>query len=221
MKNIKLNVRARIKSGRGAAKRLRASGEVPAVLYGQQAEAVQLAVSDSEVNRLLKEIAATTALVEISQEGEKPVLSIVQEVQRNPINDRILHVDFLEVSAKEEMETAVNIQIVGDAYGVTHENGTIDVVSYTVDVRCLPKDLPGAIELDVTELKAGESLHVKDLPKLEGVTYVADEDHVIVSCVEERLVEEEEIEEGVEAEAEPEAEGETPETEGESEASAE
>lgn len=221
MKNIKLNVRARTKSGRGAAKRLRASGEVPAVLYGQQSEAAPLAVSDTEMGRLLREIAETTALVEISQDGQKPVLSIVQEVQRNPITDRILHVDFLEVSAKEEMETAVNIQIVGEAYGVLNENATIDIVSYTVDVRCLPKDLPGVIELDVTDLKAGESMHVKDLPEIEGVTYLAEEDHVIVSCVAERLVEEEEeeVEEGVEVEAEGEAEA--PEAEGESEAPAE
>jgi len=194
MKNIKLNVRERIRSGRGAARRLRANGEVPAVLYGQQ-EPVTLAVTVSEVNRVMREVAAATALIELSQDKQKPVLSIIQEVQRNPLTDSILHVDFLEVSAKEEMETAVNIQVTGEAYGVRNQNGTIDIVSYTIDIRCLPKDLPPFIELDVTELKTGESLHVKDLPEIEGVTYLADEDHVIVSCIEEQEEIEEEVEE--------------------------
>lgn len=187
MKQIKLNVHARAERGRGPAKRLRAAGNVPAVLYGRHSEPVSLAVDGPEVGRLLKETGGAAALIELSRDGDEPVLSVIQEVQKNPITDRILHIDFHEVSAKEEMETTVNIHLIGESTGVKNENGTIDFVSHQVDVRCLPKDLPSFIEVDITDLHVGESLHVKELPKYEGVTYAADPEHVIASCTEQRV----------------------------------
>src|SRR5690606_22908083 len=137
MKQLKLNVQSRNESGRGPARRLRASGSIPAVLYGKHTEPASLAVEKKEIDRLLKEAAGTTALVQLSRDGGKPVLSLLQEMQRNPVTDQILHIDFQEVSTREEMLTHVNIQLVGEAYGVKNQNGTLDFVSYTVDIRCL------------------------------------------------------------------------------------
>lgn len=187
MKQIKLNVQARTETGRGPARRLRASGNIPAVLYGRHIEPVSLTVDNSELARLLKETAGAAALVELARDGKKPTLSVVQEVQKNPITDKIVHIDFHEVSAKEEMETHVNIHLIGESFGVKNQNGVIDFVTHQVDVRCLPGNLPSFIELDVSGLKVGEALHVKELPKYEGVTYMADADHVIVSCSEQRV----------------------------------
>lgn len=187
MKHIKLNVRARTGTGRGPAKRLRASGQVPAVLYGKHTEAVPLAVEGSEISRLLRETAGAAALIELAREGEKPTLSVVQEVQRNAITDKIIHIDFHEVSAREAMETHVNVHLVGESIGVKNENGVIDLSAFQITVKCLPKDLPGFIEVDVTDLHVGGMVHVKDLPKYEGVEYLADPDLVVVSCIEQRV----------------------------------
>lgn len=187
MKQIKLNVHGRTETGRGPAKRLRASGNVPAVLYGKHIDPVSLVVDNAELGRLLKETAGAAALIELSQDGQKPVLSVVQEVQKNPITDKVLHIDFHEVSAKEEMETHVNIHLIGEAFGVKNQNGIVEFVTHTIDIRCLPKNLPTFVELDVSNLKVGEALHVKELPQYEGVTYTADPDHVIVSCMEQRV----------------------------------
>lgn len=188
MKQIKLNVHARSETGRGPAKRLRAQGNVPATLYGRHSEPVCLSVDGSEVGRLLKETAGAAALIELAQEGQKEAkLSVVQEVQRDPTSGKILHIDFHEVSAKEEMETHVNIHLIGESFGVKNQNGVVDFVTHTIDVRCLPKNLPSFIEVDISGLNVAESLHVKQLPQYEGVTYLADPEHVIASCTEQRV----------------------------------
>jgi large subunit ribosomal protein L25 len=186
MKQIKLNVQAREGKGRGAARRLRASGKVPAVVYGKYNAPVAIVIEKPEVTRLLKETAGAASLVELTQDG-KATLSIVQEVQRNPMTEQIIHIDFHEVSAKEEMHTHVKIHLIGEAFGVKNQNGLLDFVSHQVDIRCLPKDLPEFIEVDISNLKVGESLHVKELPQLSGVTYDADPDHVIASCTEQKV----------------------------------
>jgi large subunit ribosomal protein L25 len=186
MKQIKLTVQAREENGRGPAKRLRASGKVPAVVYGKQNKPLSLVLDQPEVARLLKETAGAASLVELTQDG-KTILSIVQEVQRSPITGQIIHIDFHEVSAKEEMETHVKIHLIGEAFGVRNQNGLLDFVSHQVDIRCLPKNLPEFIEADISSLKVGESLHVRELPPIEGVTYLADPEHVVASCTSQKV----------------------------------
>lgn len=187
MKQIKLSVHARTETGRGPAKRLRAAGQVPAVLYGRHMEPVSLAVEKSEFGRLLKEAAGAAALIELSQDGKESTLSVVQEVQRNAITDQLVHIDFHEVSAKEEMETHVNIHLIGSSFGVKNQNGVVDFITHQIDLRCLPKNLPSFVEVDISDLKVGEAIYVKDLPSYDGVTYVADDEHVIATCTEQRV----------------------------------
>lgn len=206
MKQIKLTVDKRESHGRGPNRRLRASGRVPAVVYGKHTSPSSLSVGQSDVNRLVKALSGTAALVEISQEGHDPRLSIVQEIQRNPITDQVIHIDFQEVSAKEEMQTRSAIHLLGEAFGVRNQNGLLEFVLHQVDIRCLPKDLPEYIEVDVTDMKIGDSVHVRDLPAIEGVKYLSDADQVIVSCSEQRVdvveTAEAEVEEAVEGEGE-------------------
>lgn len=187
MKQIKLSVQAREEKGRGAARRLRAGGKIPAVIYGKHNEPRSLAVEKPEITRMLKEAAGAASLVELNQEGGTSVLSIIQEVQRDPRTDQIAHIDFHEVSDKEELETHVTIHLIGNAFGVKNQNGIVDFVSHQVDIRCLPRDLPEFIEVDISNLKVGESVHVKELPPIDGVTYLAAGDHVIASCTEQRV----------------------------------
>ncbi len=185
---IKLNVKPRESRGRGPAGRMRKEGLIPGVVYGKTSEARPISVDQSEFSRMMKQAAGAASLVQLKEEGSKgSTLSVIQETQVDPITDRILHLDFHEVSSKEKMDTNVTIHFNGEAIGVKNEGGLLDIVLHSVDVRCLPKDLPGFIEIDVSELKIDEAIHIKELPELPGVEYLADEDQVVVSCAAPRV----------------------------------
>ena len=185
MKQIKLTVQPRDKTGRGPAKRERASGSIPAVLYGPSGVR-NLSVSYSSFQRLWREISGQTALIEVTPDNEQPVLSIIQEIQRDARTDAFTHIDFREVSADHEITTHIAVHVHGEPIGVKMEGGLMDVVLHEIEVRALPQNLPSMIEIDVTNLKSGHSIHVADLEKLEGVTYLIDKDQPIVSVVEPR-----------------------------------
>jgi large subunit ribosomal protein L25 len=148
MKQQKLTVRLRNGIGRGHSRRIRAGGEVPAVIYGKHSEPQALAVNERALGQLLKDIAGSAAVLEIDAEGSKSRLSVIKEVQRNPITDRILHLDLNEVSANEEIEVSVTVHTEGESYGVHNEAGVIDVASHDLTIRCLPRHLPEFIEVD-------------------------------------------------------------------------
>lgn len=186
MKQIKLTVEAREKVGRSSSNQLRAKGRMPAVVYGKHTSPRTITLAKSDVALLLKEISGTASLVELNQDGNT-VLSIVQEVQRNALTEQVVHIDFQAVSTKEEMLTHVAIHCHGEAHGVKNQNGLLDISLYQIEIRCLPGNLPESIHVDVSDLKVGEAIHVEELPKLEGVTYVAEDNHVVVSCMGQRV----------------------------------
>ena len=220
MKQLSLTVRPRNGIGRGHSRRIRAGGEVPAVVYGRHSEAQALAVSEKALGQLLKDIAGSAAVIEIDAEGSELRLSVIKEVQRNPITDRILHLDLNEVSADEEIEVNVTVHPIGDPFGVQNEQGVLEIASHDVSVRCLPGNLPEFIEVDVTDLHVNQTIHIRELLPIEGVTFTDDGDRPVVSCVmgvveeevlptAEEVVEEGEEGDGSEKEAE---EGETDES---------
>jgi len=183
MKQFSLKVSSRAGVGRGASRRVRHSGGIPAILYGTLNAPQNLAVDAPEFTRLLKGIAGSAAVIEIKQTESDKRLSIIKEIQRDAITDRILHIDLQEVSADQEMELNVSVHTVGDCYGVRVENGILEVVSHEVRIRCLPKDLPAFIEVDITDLKIDHSIHLSQLPKIAGVKYLGDPNRPIVACV--------------------------------------
>ena len=124
-------------------------------------------------------------LVEL-QRGEKAekALSFLQEVQRDPMTDKYLHVDFHEVKENEKFEIRVPVHAVGESFGVKNQSGVLEMASYTLRVRVLPKDLPEAISVDVTELKVGETIKVGSLKAIAGVEFMDPKGQPVVSCVE-------------------------------------
>jgi large subunit ribosomal protein L25 len=184
MKQFSLNVAPRDGIGRGASRRVRQAGRVPAVVYGKINEPKAVSVDGPELTRLLKGIAGSAAIIELKEPGVGNRLSIIQEIQRDAMTDRILHVDLHEVGADEELEVEITVHATGDSVGVRVENGILETVSHRVRVRCLPKDLPAFIEVDVSELHVNESLHLSQLPALPGVKYIGDPNQPIFACVE-------------------------------------
>lgn len=172
MNTLTINASAREQAGSASSGRLRAEGRVPAVVYGKSKEPANLSVDAREFRMLLREIGNNTPVVQLKADEGEAVTTIIKEVQRHAIKDTYTHIDFQQVSDDELVVVEVPAHPKGESWGVKNENATIETVSHTVSVRCLPKDIPAAIRADVTALRVGDSLHVSQLPKLDGVEYM-------------------------------------------------
>jgi len=184
MKKYQLTVTSREGTGRSASRRLRKAEKIPAILYGKHTKPENLAVSAPEFVKLLKEIRGSAALIELKRDAGAAALSFLQEIQRDPITDKYLHLDLQEVKENEKMIINVTIHVVGEAYGVKTEGGILETTSHRLRIRCLPKDLPAFIEVNVAELKVGEAIHVSELKPIAGVEYLDDKNQTVVLCVE-------------------------------------
>ena len=182
---FKLNVTARAQTGRSASRRLRKVNRVPAILYGKHTKPESLSIEGPEFVRLLKSVGDRAVLVELQRDGNgNRALSFLQEVQRDPITDKYLHVDLQEVKNDEKFEIRVPVHVVGESYGVKNQSGVLEMASHVLRVRVLPKDLPEAITVDVTELKVGETFKVGSLKAIPGVEFLDPKGQPVVSCVE-------------------------------------
>lgn len=183
MKKYQLTVTSREGTGRSASRRLRKADKIPAILYGKHTKPETLAVNSTEFVKLLKDIAGRAALIELKRDTGAAALSFLQEIQRDPITDRYMHVDLQEVKENEKMVINVTVQVVGESTGVKNEGGILDIATKRLRIRCLPKDLPAFIEVDVTPLKLGESIHVSELKPVPGVEFLDDKNQAVVLCV--------------------------------------
>lgn len=184
-KTFQLNVAERAQTGRSASRRLRKANRVPAILYGKHTKPESLSIDGPEFVKLLKVVGDRAVLVELQRNGAaNKALSFLQEVQRDPITDRYLHVDLQEVKGDEKFEIRVPVHLTGESYGVKNQSGVLEIASHALRVRVLPKDLPEAIVVDVTELKVGETFKVEALKPIPGVEFLDPKGQPVVSCVE-------------------------------------
>ena len=180
-----LNVAERAQTGRSASRRLRKANRVPAILYGKHTKPASLSIEGPEFVRLLKSVGGRAVLIELQRSGNADkALSFLQEVQRDPITDKFLHVDLQEVKSDEKFEIRVPVHVVGESYGVKNQSGVLEMASHVLRVRVLPKDLPEAISVDVTDLKVGETFKVGSLKPIPGVEFLDPKGQPVVSCVE-------------------------------------
>ena len=190
----------RAQHGKANSRRLRHDGSLPAVIYGAGKEAVSLLLDHNEVSKALKNKAIYSRVLSLSVDGKAESV-IIKAVQRHPVKPRILHLDFLRISAKEKMTLSVPFNFIGEdkAPGVK-QGGVISHVMTDIEIQCLPADLPEGIDVDVSALEMDHSVHLNDLvlPKGVELTLEVDETHNpgIVSIHKPRVVEEDtEIEE--------------------------
>lgn len=193
----------RTELGKGAASRLRRRGIIPGVLYGHKCGNVPVAIGEKEFRKLE---AGAGKVFKLVVNGEKEHSVIIRETQRDPVSRRLTHVDLLEVSMDEPIEMIVPIRIVGEAKG-EKVGGVIQHGLREVEIKCLPKDIPEAIVVDISALDIGDSLKVEDLVPPPGVTILTEPDHLVVSVIAAQHAEaaeeagEEEAPEGAEAPA--------------------
>jgi large subunit ribosomal protein L25 len=215
----KLVAEKREGTGKGVARKLRAAGRVPAVLYGQGLEPVSLSVDSRELIHLFHTGAGTNVLVDLVVDGDAH-LAMAREIQRDHIKGRFVHVDFLAVSRDQTITIGVPVRVVGESAGVK-AGGVLEHHLWEVQVECLPTDVPEAIQADVTELEIGSSLRVSDLAAPEGATILTNADDLVVACQQPQArieLEEEAAAEAAEGEAEG-VEGAAEESEGSAEPS--
>ena len=172
-----LNARLRDTRGKSAARTLRRSGEVPGVIYGHGDETRPLVLNALELEKLLHTISVENTIIELSVGGSK-TSALIREVQYHPSKPLVLHVDFLQVHAGEKLHLVVPVRIGGNPVGVRDEGGVLQEVLHDLSVECLPRDIPEAIEVDVTNLGVGESIHVRDI-SIPNVRILNDGDLVI------------------------------------------
>ena len=205
MASAQLSANARDNGGKGAARKLRADGRIPAVVYGHGREPQPLSINTRELERLLDHIAAESTVIDLDIDG-KGARTLIREIQRHPFKRQILHVDFQELVAGEKISVRVPIVLVGVPDGLRMDGGMLDQTMRELEIEVDPSNIPNHIELDVTKLTIGSSVHVRELPLPEGVEVLDDEDaSVCVVSAPRAAVEATAVEgEATEATAEPE-----------------
>ncbi|HOE63604.1 MAG TPA: 50S ribosomal protein L25 [Candidatus Sumerlaeota bacterium] len=213
MQVLQLEATPRTMVGGGAGRQARANKRVPAILYGFQVEKpIALTVDEHTFEKGLRRLAGDNVLIDLSIKGHPGTSRVfLREVQRDPLSGKMIHVDFLKIDESQKMHFSVPIHTVGVSTGVKL-GGILDHILRTLEIRCLAKDLPSHIDVDVTEMDINNSLHVSDLNIPEGVEVLNPPNLVVVKVMMARLsgamAEPTEAGEGEEESKEPEVIGE-------------
>src|SRR5438309_1973611 len=159
---VSLAASPRSATGKGAARQARFRGRVPAVIYGHGRDTLPLEVDAKALEKALTGVEPASTIIELSVDG-KTTKTLIREIQRHPVRPDIIHVDFYEIHAQEKVTLKVTVHLVGNPDGVRNAGGVLDQVTREVEIAVLPENIPDRVELDVTALKIGDSLHVREL----------------------------------------------------------
>ena len=160
--SVTLTATAREKTGKGAARQARFQKQIPAVIYGHGRATQALMVDALALEKALTGIEPESTLIELIVDG-KMSRTLIREIQRHPIRPDIIHVDFYEIRGGEKITLKVPVHLVGTPDGVRNAGGVLDQVTREVEIEVLPENIPDRVELDVSALKIGDSLHTRDL----------------------------------------------------------
>ena len=201
MEAEQLSVKKRSLEGSSSARRMRGAGRLPGVIYGTGSEPAAIEVETHAVEQVLHHHQSEMILIDIDLEGEGKVSVLLKDVQHHPVTGALVHVDLQRVSANETLQVEVPLELVGEPEGVK-AGGLLDHVMHGILVECLPADLPETVDVDVSALNIGDSLHVSDVVVGDKVTVITDADAMVASVAAPKVVDEDEdvAEEGAEPE---------------------
>jgi large subunit ribosomal protein L25 len=188
MEQVSLRAEPRQESGSRESRRLRAEGAVPAVLYGRGLGNFPLSVNRRELYAALHTESGTNALINL-EVGSDKYLTVARELQRHPVRGEVMHLDFINISLDEAITAEVGIEYVGEPEG-TKEGGIVETIRASVMISALPLDIPSSVEVDISALEVGDTLTAADLPVIEGVEYLEEEESPLVTVIIPRIVEE-------------------------------
>ena len=163
MEEILLNAELRPELRRVKVNQLRKKGFIPAVIYGEKKDSQAVSISHKELLGLIRKHRLENTLINLVIKGDKKRPCLIKEIQYEPVHDNILHVDFNEISLTKTIKTSVPITAVGEAVGVKQEGGVLEHILWEIEIGCFPIDIPQDIKVDITNLKIGDSVHIKDI----------------------------------------------------------
>jgi len=175
MSELLLSAQTGREAGSRPSRRLRRTGQVPAVVYGRGADPITISVDSAALRAAVNTAAGINALITLDVEGDKQV-SMITDLQRHPVRRDILHVDFLRVDPDAEITVEIPVVLVGEAKQVTQASGMVDQLIHNLPVSARPDEIPVELQADVSELEVGTSLRIADINLPEGVTAMDDPD---------------------------------------------
>jgi len=175
-----IEVEARSGRGKGDCRRLRAAGRIPGNVYGLDREPFAVSVAPRAIEELLRTDAGRNAMITLSMGGSGETRQVlIRELQRDPLSESLLHIDFLRLDVTKPIQVNVPVRLTGVPLGVKNDGGILDFVHREVQVSCLPADIPGHMDLDVSELHVGQHVSVADIRFASGVSPVDPPDTII------------------------------------------
>ena len=182
---IETVVTAEVRSSRGKneAKRLRVSGKIPAVVYGAFKDAQAVTVNPKDILKILRSKTGHNSIFDVDIQNVEKTPVIVAEEQYHPIKGTLMHIDLKRIDLTRKLKVAVPVHLVGEAKGVKQQGGVLDLVTRSIEVECVPDDIPNQFEIDVVELMIGSNIRVSELPVKPGVRVLTAPEAVIVHVV--------------------------------------
>lgn len=184
MEEIFLDVEAREELGRSKVRDLRRQGFIPAVVYHAGKEAQVIKVPTREILHLLHQHRLESTVIKLRPKGDKKAPSracLIKEVQYDPVHSDIIHVDFNEISLTQAIKVNVPVVAKGDPAGVKQEGGSLEHILWEIEIECLPTDIPKEIEVDVSLLKIGDDIHIKDIKLSPNIKILNDPSSIVLS----------------------------------------
>jgi large subunit ribosomal protein L25 len=210
MKEVVLTAQKREGIGKELARKIRQGGSIPGIIYGPEVKPFPVALKTSDLAGLIRQEGRSNMLIDLNLDQEKKARKvIIRELQRDPITGKYVHVDLYQVSMKKKLHLSAHVYLIGTPAGVKNSGGILEHVTREIDIACLPSDIPDRIEIDVTALEIGNSVHVRDL-KIEKVDVLTDIDQTIATVVPPTIIKAEAAAAAAPAEGEAAAEGAAP-----------
>ena len=182
-KDITIEAQPRTLRGKNEARRLRASGSVPAVVYGSGGEAVAVAASPKELTKILNSKTGHNTIFNLSIQGGENTPVMIVDWQNDPIKENLLHLDLKRIDLTKHLHVKVPIHTVGEPKGVKLQGGLLEMITREVEVDCLPDDIPEQFVIDVAELMVGQNIRASDIPMTGSIRLLSPADAVIVHIV--------------------------------------
>jgi large subunit ribosomal protein L25 len=184
MATMTLTAQERGLGRKGPSRRLRSAGQIPGIVYGHGFEPQAVAFSAAEFDALLRHRSGTMIIdLKLAGAAGGDRLTVIREIQRNPVNGRVLHVDLQRISLKEKVHVQVPLHVIGVSPGVKDDGGILEYPVRSLDVKCFPNQIPEHFEIDISGLKIGDAIHVRDLPIDHQLFEVLSEPEMVVVTV--------------------------------------
>jgi large subunit ribosomal protein L25 len=174
---------ARESRGKNEARRVRVSGRIPAVIYGAFKDPVAISVNPKDILRIIRSKTGHNSIFDVEVVGTEKTPVIVADEQYHPVKGTLMHIDLKRIDLTRKLRVAIPVHVKGEAKGVKQQGGVLDIVTKSIEIECIPDDIPDQFDVDVTELMIGNNIRVSDLPVKEGVRFLTAPEVVIAHVV--------------------------------------